>query len=99
MANLTLFGCSDSSDNKAEKISDSKVLERCIDDMNELTLEFDFKKEYKVVPSISCDKAEEDARSFVPEEAFAVSHHGMPQAVFVGRRFNIIPSMQSSYSH
>lgn len=78
MANLTLFGCSDSSDNKAEKITDSKVLERCIDDMNELTLEFDFKKEYKVVPSISCDKAEEDAKQGSDKASFALLEFERP---------------------
>ena len=77
MANLTLFGCSDCSDDKAEKITDSKVLERCIDDMNELTLEFDFKKEYKVVPSISCDKAE-DAKQGSDKASFALLEFERP---------------------
>lgn len=78
MANLTLFGCSDSSDDKAEKITDSKLLERCIDDMNELTLEFDFKKEYKVVPSISCDKVEEDAKQGSDKASFALLEFERP---------------------
>ena len=71
MANLTLFGCSDSSDVKDE-------IERCIDDMNELTLEFDFKKEYKVVPSISCDKAEEDAKQGSDKASFALLEFERP---------------------
>ena len=89
MANLTLFGCSNSSDVKDEKITDSQLLERCIDDMNELTLEFDFKKEYKVVPSISCDKAEEDAKQGSDKASFALLEFERPVVLVPSSKGNL----------
>ena len=106
LAKLTLFGCP--TNIKDAKTPDKDEIDQMSDSLKKLKVDgpsdsahinFDFNNEYKVVPCISSDKEEEEAKKGADKAAFGLLEFERPVVIVPGCKSKYVESLPSSCNY